>query len=146
MLLGFLLKVYYDKSRTEQTNRLAIEEVYHSLVVEANKIRSSVKIVTRTVEKPDGTKIVEKTESTKKSEESTKVSKQQVDKSIVATEERSKKASQYSATVLGPLQASPYDVNQIGVYFGYRIFGPIEVLIGGRPMERAAEVGVRIEF
>lgn len=122
-----------------------MEEVYHNLVIEANKIKSETKVVTRYIEKPDGTKITEKIDTEKKTEESTKVSEEKSEKSIVKVEGSPR--SQYSVTVLGPLKVgSPYDYDQIGVYLGYRILGPFEAIIGGKPAERSAEIGLRFEW
>ena len=147
VVAGFLLKIWYDKANTEQQSRLAIEEVYHNLAVEASKLKESTKVVTRYVEKPDGTKTIVKTETSKKVEEKTKVKESKSEKSMVREDSSTKDISKYSTTILGPLKYDgEYDYEQIGVYLGYRIFGPIEIIVGGRPYQHDAEVGVRFEW
>lgn len=146
MLLTLGLYIYFNKSAEEHQNRLAIEEVYHNLATEASKIQETTKIVTRYIEKPDGTKITEKSETENKSTESTKVVEQSSDKSIVKSEAVSN-PTQYSVTLLGPVKlGSPYDYEQVGIYFGRRILGPVEGIIGGRPFERSLEFGLRFEW
>lgn len=138
----------YNRSIEEQQTRLAVEEVYHNLAIEASKIQEKTKVVTRYIEKPDGTKITEKTEEENKVVENTKVIEESADKSIIETKGSTKALSKYSLMVLGPLKyGAAYDYEQTGIYAGLRLFGsPIELILGGRPFEKSIEGGLRIEW
>ena len=145
MIGVFLLKIWYEKAETERVNRVAVEEVYHNLAIEANKIQEKTKVVTRYIEKPDGTKVTEKVEEKDKIENSSKVVDESSDKKKETIEQVPDKPH-YSITALGPIKGTP-SYEEIGVYFGFRVWDmPVELLLGGRPFNREAEGGLRYEW